>query len=77
MLEIEDSGDAERVLRNKRHLNEKASAFLAHGVSPPEDGWGGWLGKYQVALREATLHALQSQNMARERELQRGRGLDR
>ena len=45
-LEIEDSGDADRVLRNRRHLDERATAFLTHcGIVPPEDGWGGWLGR--------------------------------
>ena len=51
VLEIEDSGDAERVLRNRRHLGERAKAFLAHGIVPPEDGWGGWLGRYQAAVK--------------------------
>src|SRR3979411_2190473 len=51
ILEIEDSGDAERVLRNRRHLGERARAFLVHGIVPPEDGWGGWLGRYQAAVK--------------------------
>jgi hypothetical protein len=50
-VEIEDSGDAERVLRNRRHLYERARAFLVHGIVPPEDGWGGWLGRYQAAVK--------------------------
>jgi hypothetical protein len=52
-LDIEDSGDAERVLGNKRHLGEKAKTFAAHGIAPPEDGWGGWLGRYQTAVKRA------------------------
>jgi hypothetical protein len=51
VLEIEDSGDAEQVLRNRRHLGERARTFLAHGIVPPEDGWGGWLGRYQAAVK--------------------------
>jgi hypothetical protein len=51
VLEIEDSGDAEQVLRNRRHLRERARTFLAHGIVPPEDGWGGWLGRYQAAVK--------------------------
>ena len=50
-LEIEDFGDAERILRNRRHLGEGARAFLVHGIVPPEDGWGGWLGRYQAAVK--------------------------
>lgn len=51
VLEIEDSGDAERVLRNRGHVGERAKAFLANGIVPPEDGWGGWLGRYQAAVK--------------------------
>ena len=52
VLEVEDSGDAERVLRNTRHLGETAKVFLTHGIVPPEDGWGGWLGRYQAAVKK-------------------------
>ena len=52
VLEVEDSGDAERVLRNDRHLKERAQMFLTRGTVPPEDGWGGWLGRYQVAVKK-------------------------
>jgi len=51
VLEIEDTGDAERVIRNKRHLEDRAKAFLKHGIGPSEDGWGGWLGRYQAAVK--------------------------
>jgi hypothetical protein len=50
VVEIEDSGDAEGVLRNKHHLGETAKALLAHGIVHPDDGWGGWLGRYRAAL---------------------------
>ena len=53
VLEVEDSGDAEGVLRNKRHLGEKAKSFLARGIVPADDGWGGWLGRYQAAMRKS------------------------
>jgi hypothetical protein len=42
--EIEDSGDAQHVLSNKRRLGERAGAFRVHGIVPPEDGWGGLAG---------------------------------
>jgi len=54
VLEIEDSGNAERVLRNNRHFNDKVKSLLNHGIVPSEDGWGGWLGKYQAALVRAS-----------------------
>lgn len=49
-LEIEDSGDAERLLRNKKHFADRAKKSLTHGSIPSEDGWGGWLGRYQAAM---------------------------
>jgi hypothetical protein len=62
VLEVEDFGDAEGVLRHKRHLGDRARAFLAHGIVPPDDGWGGWLGRYQAALVKtvAEMAALQA-----------------
>jgi hypothetical protein len=61
VLEIEDFGDAERVLHNRRHLGERAKAFVSHGIVPPEDGWGGWLGRYQAAMRRTAIEPLVSQ----------------
>lgn len=54
VLEIEDYGDAERALKNRSHLRETAKTFLAHGIVPFDDGWGGWLGRYQVAITNMT-----------------------
>jgi type IV secretory pathway VirD2 relaxase len=50
MLEVNDLGDADRLLRDQRHLGEKVYELLNRGIVPTEDGWGGWLGKYQAAL---------------------------
>jgi hypothetical protein len=52
VLEVEDCGDAERLLRNDRHLGERARVFLTRGIVPPEDGLGGWLGRYQAAVKK-------------------------
>jgi hypothetical protein len=49
-LDIRDLGDAEKLLNNRRLLEENARALLKRGAMPTEDGWGGWLGKYQAAL---------------------------
>jgi type IV secretory pathway VirD2 relaxase len=50
MLDIIDQGDAEKLLDNPRHLGEAARQLLKRGIMPTEDGWGGWLGRYQSAL---------------------------
>jgi len=52
VLEVEDCGDAERLLRNDHHLGERARVFLTRGIVPPEDGLGGWLGRYQAAVKK-------------------------
>jgi type IV secretory pathway VirD2 relaxase len=66
VLEIEDSGDAERVLRNKRHFNDKVKSLLNHGTVPSEDGWGGWLGRYQATMTKA-VDELKTLQVGRER----------
>jgi hypothetical protein len=50
---VEDSGDSEALLRDNDRLQATAGSLLKRGVLPVEDGWGGWLGRYQAALSEA------------------------
>jgi hypothetical protein len=49
-IEIEDLGHADAVLTNRPLLRERAEALRRQCVGPSEDGWGGWLGRYQKAL---------------------------
>ena len=43
VLEIEDSGDAERALRNKHYFRDRAKSLLNHDTVPSEDGGAaGW-----------------------------------
>ncbi len=53
VLEIEDMGDAEALLRNKSKLHEIGQRLIRRGFIPQDDGWAGWLGRYQKALRDA------------------------
>ena len=55
MLDVNDLGDAEKLLDNPRHFGGAARQLLKSGIMPTEDGWGGWLGRYQAALCQATL----------------------
>ena len=73
VLEVEDSGDAERVLKNKHHLGEAAKTFLARGIVPFDDGWGGWLGRYQAAVQNA---ATEQMDLQADRRSDRVRGLN-
>jgi type IV secretory pathway VirD2 relaxase len=54
MLDVIDLGDAEMLLNNPRHLGETARQLVKRGIMPTEDGWGGWLGRYQSALCKTT-----------------------
>jgi type IV secretory pathway VirD2 relaxase len=52
MLAIDDLGDSESILRNKGYLRETAHRLIRRGIALREDGWNGWLGRYQKALSE-------------------------
>ena len=79
VLDIQDLGDSEKVLKNRTLLGEKARMLLKCGVVPTEDGWGGWLGRYQTALasvaREMTYGSERqlARSSGRSRDLSRGR----
>jgi hypothetical protein len=49
-LAVHDLGDAEKVLANRRLMGEMARDLMKRGIVPSQDGWGGWLGRYQAAL---------------------------
>jgi hypothetical protein len=70
LIEIAELGHSETVLTNGRVLREMAQQLLKNGVVPLEDGWGGWLGRYQKALCETYVRVEQQQ---RERELRKVR----
>jgi hypothetical protein len=49
-------GDSESLLRNKAYLRETAQQLIRRGMVPQEEGWNGWLRRYQKALTEAAMH---------------------
>lgn len=53
VLDVEDSGDAERMIDNKRYLVDRAKSLIQNGVVGSGSGWGGWLGRYHAAVNEA------------------------
>jgi hypothetical protein len=75
---ITDLGGAERLLTNPLHLGDAARECLKSGVAPVEEGWGGWLGRYQAALctkvREMVERRAQEAMRARQRGRDRSRG---
>lgn len=53
ILKIEDLGDSEALLKNRRYFQNQAQDLLNKGILPAENGWGGWLGQYQATLKQA------------------------
>ena len=74
-LDVRDLGDAERVLTDPHYMSGAARHLLEHGIIPIEDGWGGWLGKYQAGLRNAAREIVERQ--VRDRTRSRDRSLGR
>jgi hypothetical protein len=62
-LEIGDFGNAEEVLGSKTHLKRAARNLIGRGIIPGEDGWGGWLGRYQAALKHAAIEEVSRERL--------------
>jgi hypothetical protein len=65
ILEVQELGDAEAVLLDRQYMRQTARNLIKRGVIPEEDGWGGWLGRYQAAVKFAALEELDRQQRAR------------
>lgn len=64
-MDIDDLGDAEKLLGDQHYLNQAAREHLKRGFPPPEDGWGGWLGRYQGALIDSAIRVQAHENQKR------------
>lgn len=49
-LSVLDLGDAERILKNERHLTSTVQKMVRRGILPTDIELGGWLGRYQAKL---------------------------
>ncbi len=47
---VKEFGNADAILNDRQHLRDKVEHLASLGVTPQEDGWKGWLGKYQSAV---------------------------
>ena len=77
ILDVQDFGDANYLLKNRATLREKARKLLKAGIVPLQEGWGGWLGGYQAALVNTAAELSQEWAMARPRERNRDRSRGR
>ena len=73
LLEINEIGHSTKILSDRHHHEETARRLMQSGTAPVEDGWGGWLGRYQSALRKAALELEAVRKPSRERDHSRGR----
>ncbi len=74
LLEIDELGHCEKVLNDERILEESRRLQILGELAPIEDGLGGWLGRYQAALRRAAATPIQQRDLpGRAREPDRGR----
>lgn len=55
MLDIDEFGNSETVLKNRGYFEQTAQRLIKRGIVPVEDGWGGWLGRYQAELRNTAV----------------------
>jgi hypothetical protein len=47
---VEELGTSESILENRGYLRQTVQQLLRKGITPVEDGWNGWPGKYQRAV---------------------------
>jgi hypothetical protein len=75
-LEIDELEGSEAILCNKRHLRETAQRLIRRDILPQDDGWNGWLGRYQRALEDAAT-TLERQRLTKEAERHKNKDLGR
>jgi type IV secretory pathway VirD2 relaxase len=75
-LQIDELGDAESILRSTLHLRETAQKLIRRGIMPKDNGWHGWLGRYQKALEE-TGTTLERQRVTKEAQVKKKQDLGR
>jgi hypothetical protein len=76
-VESTDFGHAEGLLTNRLLLSEKARDLVSRGIVLTEDGWGGWLGRYQSALNSAAAEVGRPREPAPTRRREKSRGSSR
>jgi type IV secretory pathway VirD2 relaxase len=66
VLLIADLGPSEELLNNTAGMRNRAQALINRGIVPVENGWGGWLGRYQNRLAHAFQELVQPRTLQRD-----------
>jgi len=74
VITIEDLGDCERLLGNKQYLRSTARSLIKKGITPRDNGLGGWLGRYEAALTRTTDEILAERGRTPSKHAERGDG---
>jgi len=59
-LKVDDLGDSERLLSDQRHMRKAVQEIQKRRMITADNGWGGWLGKYERTLVE-TAHQIETE----------------
>lgn len=60
-LAIADLGLAEQILNDAHHIQNRAQVLTKRGIVPDENGWAGWVGRYDARLTHAAQQILTGQ----------------
>jgi hypothetical protein len=72
LLLIVDLGSADQLLNNTEDMRNRAQALMKRGIVPVENGWAGWLGRYENRLTHAFQEILaDQQHRTLQKDLQR------
>jgi hypothetical protein len=53
-IEVDELGSAESILEDRGYLRQTVQQLARKGITPVEEGWAGWLGRYQQAVVRAS-----------------------
>jgi hypothetical protein len=69
--DVQDLGDANAMLSNRHHFRNEARELIKHGLIPSDEGWGGWMGRYQKIMRHEAVDLKRRQQAGQERDRRR------
>ena len=62
ILHITDLGPSEQLLSNAQQIRNRAQLLVKRGIVPGENGWAGWLGRYDARLVRTVQEILAGQH---------------